>query len=153
MDEFIIRNTLTEADIDVMHSYLRETYWAKDIPREIVARSVENSLPFAIVQVATGRLAGFARVITDRATFAYLADVFIVPEFRGHGLSKQLMATILDHPDMQNLRRFMLLTKDAHGLYAQFGFTPVADPAPIMHRHHPNPYTLPAVPTSDPENS
>jgi len=152
MDEFSIRDVLTEADIDVMHRYLADSYWAKGIPREIVAKSVKNSLPFGIFEVNTDRLVGFARVITDRATFAYLADVFVIPEFRGRGLSKLLMTTILDHPDLQGLRRFMLMTRDAHGLYAQFGFTPVTDPAPIMQRHRTNVYLRPSESTSDHKN-
>lgn len=108
-------------DVDVVHRYLsEESYWAKGITRELVARSIEHSLCFGAfegdVQV------GFARVITDYATFAYLADVFVLESYRGRGVSKQIMAAIVAHPRLQGLRRWHLVTRDAHGLYEQFGF-------------------------------
>jgi N-acetylglutamate synthase-like GNAT family acetyltransferase len=111
--------------------FLREhSYWAREVTREIVDRSVENSLCFGIYLDA--KQIGFARVVTDFATFAWLADVFIVEEKRGHGFSKKLVAAVLAHPRLQELRRFMLGTKDAHGLYAQFGFKPLAHPERFM---------------------
>jgi N-acetylglutamate synthase-like GNAT family acetyltransferase len=106
----------------------------------VVARSVANSLPFLLDDAETGQLVAFARVITDKATFAYLADVFVVPEYRGHGLGKRLVEGILTDPDLQNLRRFLLFTLDAHGLYAQYGFVPVTYTDRVMERFNPNPY-------------
>lgn len=114
-------------DVDVIYNYLsQESYWAKNIPRQKVVRSIENSMSFGVYK--DGKQIGFARVITDRATFAYLADVFIINGFRGVGLSKWLMQTILAHPDLQTLRRWVLATSDAHGLYKQFGFSSLAKP-------------------------
>jgi GNAT superfamily N-acetyltransferase len=108
------------------------------VPRATVERALRNCLPFGIFEGS--RQVGVARVITDRATFAYLADVFIDEGSRGRGLSKWLMATIQNHPDLQGLRRFMLGTRDAHGLYAQFGFRPLAHPEIFMEIHHPDVY-------------
>ncbi|HRH58251.1 MAG TPA: GNAT family N-acetyltransferase [Chitinophagales bacterium] len=106
---------------DVIHAFLSEkSYWAKDVPKNIVEKSLANSLCFGVYFSDTQ--VGFARVISDYATFAYLCDVFIVDEYRGKGLSKWLMEKIMQHPDLQNLRRFTLGTRDAHGLYRKFGF-------------------------------
>ncbi len=138
-DEYSITTNKQLIDLDYVHSFLQQSYWAKDIPRQVVERSIEGSLCFAVLHRA--RQVGFARVITDQATFAYLADVFIDPQYRGRGLSKWLMASILEHPKLQGLRRFMLATRDAHGLYRQFGFTPLPQPENIMLRHRPNVYT------------
>jgi GNAT superfamily N-acetyltransferase len=114
-------------DVEVIYNYLsQESYWAKNIPQEKVNRSIENSMCFGVYK--DERQIGFARVITDKATFAYLADVFIINEFRGLGLSKWLVQTILVHPDLQTLRRWLLATADAHGLYNQFGFLPLTSP-------------------------
>src|SRR5262249_43732869 len=121
-------------DRTLIHRFLSErSYWAKGVPRDVVDRSIEHSLCFGIYQA--GRLIGFARVVSDFATFAWLADVFIVEEERGHGLSKRLVAAILAHPRLQGLRRFMLGTLDAHGLYAQFGFTPIKEVERFMEIH------------------
>jgi N-acetylglutamate synthase-like GNAT family acetyltransferase len=110
---------------------LRErSYWAQEVTREILDRSVENSLCFGVY--LDGKQIGFARVVTDFATFAWLADVFIVEEKRGRGFSKKLVAAVLAHPKLPGLRRFMLGTRDAHGLYAQFGFKPLAQPERFM---------------------
>jgi len=125
-DGYLISTDKSKIDIATVHRFLSQTYWAEGIPIEIVKRGVDNSLCFAIYRGE--RLIGFARVITDFATFAYLADVFILPEERGKRLSKWLMRVILDHPRLQGLRRFTLATRDAHGLYAQFGFTPFDKP-------------------------
>ena len=120
-----------KADVAAIHAYLsRDSYWAENIPLEIVIRSVQNALCFSVY--ANEKQIGFARVITDKTTFAYLCDVYILEEFRGNGLSKWLMACIQNHPDLQHLRRFMLATKDAHGLYAQFGFKPIVAPERLM---------------------
>jgi len=122
----------------LIHKFLTErSYWAKGVPREIVERSIEHSLCFGVYRAE--RQIGFARVVTDFATFAWLADVFIVEEERGRGLSKRLVAAVLAHPQLQGLRRFMLGTLDAHGLYAQFGFVPIAQVERFMEIHQPNP--------------
>ena len=129
-------------DFDVIHTFLSTSYWSPSIPRNLVERATANSLSFGVYDRALARAPhhalprqlGFARMITDRATFAYLADVFILPEFRGRGLSKRLMEFILAHPDLQGLRRLMLITRDAHGLYAQFGFTAPTRPEGIMEK-------------------
>jgi len=119
--------------------FLRErSYWAREVTREIVDRSVENSLCFGVY--LDGRQIGFARVVTDFATFAWLADVFIVEEKRGQGFSKKLVAAVLAHPKLQGLRRFMLGTRDAHGLYARFGFKPLAHPERFMEIRSENSY-------------
>jgi N-acetylglutamate synthase-like GNAT family acetyltransferase len=123
----------------LIFGFLRNrSYWAREVTQEIVDRSVENSLCFGIY--LDGRQIGFARVVTDFATFAWLADVFIVEEKRGHGFSKKLVAAVLAHPRLQELRRFMLGTKDAHGLYAQFGFKPLAHPERFMEIRSENSY-------------
>ncbi len=115
----------------MIHRYLcHESYWAKNIPVAVVEKSIEGSFCFGVYH--QGRQVGFARVITDHATFAYLADVFIVQEYRGKGLSKWLMETIMNNPALQGLRRWLLATMDAHGLYAQFGFAPLDKPERIM---------------------
>lgn len=118
-------------DINMIHSYLsKESYWAKNIPLETVIRSVDNSLCFGVYE--DNKQIGFARVITDNATFAYLADVFILPPYRGKGLSKQLISFITNYPSLQGLRRWMLATADAHGLYRQFGFSELNKPERMM---------------------
>ena len=127
-------------DVALIHRWLSEdSYWAKGVPRDVVERSIENALCFGIYD-GNGAQIGFARVITDKATFAYLADVFVLEAHRGKGLSKTLMAEILAHPELQDLRRWLLATWDAHGLYAQFGFTPLDRPERIMERRDPDVY-------------
>lgn len=129
----------TLLDVTMIHRYLsRDSYWAKNIPLDIVERSIENSLCFGLYKDSLQ--AGFARVITDYATFAYLADVFILPEHRKQGLSKQLLAYIRDFPDLRGLRRWMLATADAQGLYAQYGFTELSKPERMMEISIPNIY-------------
>jgi GNAT superfamily N-acetyltransferase len=120
-------------DVELVHRYLsEESYWAKGIPRETVERSIEHSLPFSAFDGEAQ--VGFARVITDYATFAYLADVFVLESHRGRGISKQLMEAITTHPRLQGLRRWHLVTRDAQGLYAQFGFEPLDTPERHMMR-------------------
>ncbi|MBV8211786.1 MAG: GNAT family N-acetyltransferase [Verrucomicrobia bacterium] len=145
--EYLISTDPTKLDLDLIHQFLSEhSYWARGIPREVVVRSIANSLCFGVY--ASGktnpdsdwRQVGFARVATDRATFAYLADVFILPEHRGRGLSKRLMEEIVAHPDLQGLRRWMLATADAHGLYRAYGFTELSQPDSFMQRHNPDVY-------------
>ena len=113
-------------DLDVVYDFLQTSYWAKGRRRGVIERAVRNSICFGAYQ--DGRQIGFARVVSDRAVFAYLMDVFVIPEYRGRGISKKLVRTVLDHPELQNLRVFLLATKDAHGLYAQFGFRRLAEP-------------------------
>jgi GNAT superfamily N-acetyltransferase len=113
-------------DIDLIHRFLETSYWAKGRRRSVVERSIRNSLCFGAY--LAGQQVAFARVVSDRAVFAYLMDVFVVPEFRGRGISKALMRSVLAHPDLQNLRVFLLATRDAHGLYAQFGFRSLTRP-------------------------
>lgn len=128
--EYDVSTDPARLDIDAIHAYLTRSYWSPGIPRETVARAIAHSLCFG-AYVGTEQV-GFARVVTDRATFGYLADVYILEAHRGRGVAKQLMATIMAHPDLQGLRRFMLATRDAHGLYEQFGFTEVAHPSRLM---------------------
>jgi GNAT superfamily N-acetyltransferase len=117
-------------DMVTIHTFLRTSYWARDIPRAVVERSLRNSLCFGLY--AEDTQVGFARVVTDRATFAYLADVFVLDEHRGRGLGKWLIECVLDHPDLQGLRRWSLATQDAHGLYRRFGFETPAHPERLM---------------------
>ena len=138
-DNYTISNDKSKIDLDTVHQYLSiDSYWAQQIPMEIVKRSIENSLCFGIYY---GKVqAGFARVISDFATFAYLGDVFILPEHRGKGLSKWLMEVIISYPQLQGLRRFLLTTKDAHNLYSQFGFEQYPQPERLMTRNYPDIY-------------
>ena len=123
---YTISTNKEKIDIDVVHKFLsKDSYWAENIPKDIVERAIKNSLCFGIYYKETQ--VGFARAVTDKATFMYLADVFILHAHRGKGLSKWLMQTIHAHPELQGLRRMMLTTKDAHGLYAQFGWQPLND--------------------------
>ena len=139
-DGYTISDDPARLDLDAIYRYLSaESYWAKGLPRTTLERSVAGSLCFA-VYYREAELVGFARVVTDRATFAWLADVFVLPAHRGRGLSKRLMETILAHPDLQGLRRIMLATWDAHGLYRQFGFAPPARPDRLMERYRPDVY-------------
>jgi len=135
----------TEMDIDAIHHYLSRSYWAENIPKTVVAKAIENSLCFGVLFVdeqQNQQQIGFARVITDSATFAYLADVYILAEHRGNGLSKKMMKGIVEHPQLQGLRRMMLATKDAHGLYQQFGFEPLSEQQMFMQVWTPNAYPL-----------
>ena len=121
-DEYLISTDPSLLEVDVIYNYLScESYWAKNIPRDKVEKSIANSLCFGVYH--HNKQIGFARLITDKATFAYLADVFIISEYRGKGLSKWLIQVIHAHPKLQGLRRWVLGTQDAHGLYEQFGWT------------------------------
>ena len=128
--EFEITTDISRVDVDAVHAYLTRSYWAEGISRAVVAKSIEGSLCFSLFE--GGRQIGFARVVTDCATFAYLADVYVLEEYRGRGLGKWLMRELLTHPDLQGLRRFMLVTRDAHGLYEPLGFRSPEDPARYM---------------------
>src|SRR5215470_2713417 len=136
--EFVVTTDSGSLNEDLIHKVLAESYWAKEIPREVVTRSIRNSLCFVVLK--GHEQAGFARVITDYATFAYLADVFILEAYRGRGLGKFLMQCIMRHPELQGLRRWTLATRDAHGLYSQFGFKPLANPDRFMELHDPDVY-------------
>jgi GNAT superfamily N-acetyltransferase len=125
-------------DVDMVHGFLAQSYWAAGIPRETVVRALDGSLNFGLYRA--GAQLAFARFITDRATFAYLADVFVLPPERGQGLGKLLVATALTHPDFPGLRRMLLATRDAHSLYARFGFAPIARPERFMEIHRPDVY-------------
>ena len=129
-DEFIISTDKEKLQFDVIHKFLSASYWAKNIPFEIVKQSINNSLCFGIYKGNTQ--IGFSRLITDYATFAYLADVFIIEEFRGKGLSKWMMERIIDYPELKGLRTWMLKTADAHGLYQQYGFDKPKFPERVM---------------------
>ncbi|HWS17809.1 MAG TPA: GNAT family N-acetyltransferase [Candidatus Elarobacter sp.] len=136
--DYEISTDPTRVDIRMVYEFLTNAYWAKEIPVETVRRSIENSICFGVYH---GRQqVGFARIISDRATFAYLADVFILPAYRGRGLSRWLMECIVGHPDLQGLRRWMLVTQDAHGLYAKFGFTAIKNSEPWMEIHRADVY-------------
>src|SRR5216684_2647074 len=137
--EFLISTSRERLSVDVVHGFLTNCYWAKGIPREVVARSIEHSLCFGIYE-DSGAQVGFARVVSDFATVAYLGDVFVLESHRGRGLSKWLMECVVQHPALHNLRRWILLTRDAHGLYSQFGFTPVKTPERYMELHRPSVY-------------
>lgn len=128
---YIISTDKSLLDINAIHRYLStDSYWAKNIPLTTVQKSIEGSFCFGMYH--DHQQVGFARVITDKATFGYLADVFIAEAHRGKGLSKWLMQTIMDHPELQEFRRWMLATKDAHALYKQFGFEPLSNPERFM---------------------
>lgn len=136
---YLISTDRARLDLDAIYAYLSgESYWARGRSRERVVRGIENSLPFGVYR--DGAQVGFARVVTDYATFAYLGDVFILPEYRGQGLSKWLMETIVDHPRLQGFRRWILATKDAHALYEKYGFTALKHPDRWMERAAPNAY-------------
>jgi GNAT superfamily N-acetyltransferase len=140
-ENFTISTEKAKLDREAIHAFLTESYWARGIPREIVDRSIENSLCFGLYDGK--RLVGFARVITDRATFGYLADVFVVESHRGRGLATWFMDTVMSHPDLRGIRRWMLVTRDAHGLYRKVGFTGLSAPERIMEKILANPYGAP----------
>ncbi len=138
-EQFVISTEKSKLDIDYIHNYLcNESYWAENIPIAVVKKAIEGSLCFGIYN--EDKQIGFARVITDMACFAYLADVFVDKSYRGLGISKWLMEVIIAHPDLQGLRRFLLATRDAHTLYEKFGFSLLSHPEKWMHIHNPNVY-------------
>jgi GNAT superfamily N-acetyltransferase len=140
-ENYLISTDVSKLNVDTIYQYLsEESYWAKGIPRAVVEKSIANSLCFGVY--SNDEQIGFARLVTDEATFAYLGDVFILPQHRGKGLSKFLMETIHAHPELQNLRRWWLGTKDAHGLYEQFGWTRITDEVAkrFMEKHNPHVY-------------
>jgi GNAT superfamily N-acetyltransferase len=137
-DGYRISKSSKDVDLDVVHGFLSNSYWAAGIPREVVARSIANSLCFSLL--SGNRQVGFARVVTDQATFAYLADVFIIAEESGKGLGKWLIDEIVRDSRLQGLRRFMLATRDAHELYRKFGFSEMENPDRWMVIHDPDVY-------------
>jgi GNAT superfamily N-acetyltransferase len=141
--DFLLSTDRSLLDASAVHAFLARSYWAQGIPLDVVRRSIENSIPFAIYHAPAAippRLAAFARVITDRATFAYVGDVFVLEEFRGRGLSKWLMDAISAHPELQDLRLWLLLTRDAHGLYERQGFSRTGRAEWIMEKRDPDVY-------------
>ncbi|MEN9685989.1 MAG: hypothetical protein RLZZ28_1775 [Bacteroidota bacterium] len=147
---FQISTDKAKLDTGVIHHYLSvHSYWAQSIPLGLVQTSIENSYCFGLFY--REEQIGFARLVTDKATFAYLADVFVLPAFRGRGLSKWLIQTIHADPALQGLRRWMLATKDAHGLYAQFGWKPVPEEMAgrFMQLHNPDLYQNPGPATEN----
>jgi GNAT superfamily N-acetyltransferase len=129
-DGISISTEPSRLDRALIHEFLGRSYWAAGIPREVVDRSIDNAMCFGVYDGASQ--VGFARVITDRSTFAYLADVFVLESHRGRGLATWLMKVITGHPELQGLRRWILMTRDAHGLYRKFGFREMADPSRCM---------------------
>ena len=141
MRSYEISTDPARLDIDAIHAFLTQSYWSPGIPRATVARAIAHSLCFGAFW--EGQQVGFARVVTDRTTFAYLCDVYVLEAHRGRGLAKQLMDRVVQHPDLQGLRRMMLATRDAHGLYARYGFKPLAAPGVMMEIHKPDVYRQP----------
>jgi len=124
--EYTISTNRARIDISAVHGYLTHSYWSPGVPEDVVRRGIAGAICFGIYH---GReQVGFCRVITDQATYAYLSDVFVLETHRGRGLSKWMMEVVMAHPSLQGLRRFALSTRDAHSLYARYGFTPVATP-------------------------
>jgi GNAT superfamily N-acetyltransferase len=140
-DEFRISTDPALLDLETIRAFLSASYWAPNVPEAVVRRSIEHSLAFGVYHAA--RQIGFARVISDHATFAYVSDVFIIPEYRSRKLGVWLIDVIMSHPDLQGLRRWMLATRDAHALYAKAGFTPLRDPSRWMELHRPGSYEVP----------
>jgi GNAT superfamily N-acetyltransferase len=138
MPAYEISTDPARLDVDAIHAFLTQSYWSPGIPRATVARAIANSLCFGVFW--QGQQVGFAPMVTDKTTFAYLCDVYVLEEHRGHGVSKQLMAHVMQHPDLQGLRRMMLATRDAHGLYTQYGFTALTAPDRIMEIVRPDIY-------------
>jgi GNAT superfamily N-acetyltransferase len=135
-DGYEVSTDPARLDIDRIHRFLSGAYWSRGIPRDVVERGIANSLPFGL-HAPSGKQIGFARAITDRATYAYLADVYVEVEHRGQGLGKLLVSCVLKHPELQGLRRWALATADAHGLYARLGFGPAASPQTHMFLERP----------------
>lgn len=131
-DKFIISDDASRLNVDVICEFLSRSYWADQRPRRVIEKSIQHSLKFGVYD--GGRQIGFSRVVTDFSVFAYLCDVFIHEDYRGHNLGKWMMECIMSHPDLQGLRRWCLVTRDAHGLYSQFGFTELDGPSRWMEK-------------------
>ena len=141
-DGFLISTDPNRLDVGAIHAFLSSSYWAAGIPLDTLERSLRNSLCFGLYDLSgpTPIQAGLARVVTDRATFAYLCDVYVLPEYRGRGLGRRMLSCFQSHPDLQGLRRFNLVTRDAHSLYAPLGFRPIAHPDRYMEKLDPDVY-------------
>jgi N-acetylglutamate synthase-like GNAT family acetyltransferase len=139
MNGFSVSTEHKDLDFEFIYAFISDSYWAKGIPQDVLRKAIDNSLVFG-VYTACGNQVGFARVVTDKATFAYLADVFIDELHQGLGLGRLLMDNIASHPELQGVRRFMLATRDAHGLYEKYGFKPVENPEILMQIWDPNIY-------------
>ena len=140
MQPYEISSDTSRLNVTAIHAFLTQTYWSPGIPFATVERAVRNSV--CVGAYVGNEQVGFARMVTDRATFAYLADVYVLKEHRGNGLSRRMMEAIMQLPELHGLRRMMLVTRDAHGLYEKFGFKPLAAPARFMELHNANAYTL-----------
>ena len=138
LQEIVVTTDRSRFDLEVIHGYLTRSYWAKGIPRATVARAMDRSLCFGAFE--GDRQVGFARVISDLTTFAYVSDVFVVESHQGRGVGKRLMAAIVAHPELQELRRWALFTRDAHGLYRQYGFREPRYPERLMEVFNDDPY-------------
>ena len=139
--EFLVSTDPRRLDLRVVHQFLTNCYWAKGIPREVVERSIQHALCFGIYD-GSGAQVGFARVVSDFSTVAYLGDVFVLESHRGRGLGKWMMQCILAHPALEGMRRWILVTRDAHGLYKQFGFTALQSAERYMELHRPDVYEM-----------
>ena len=139
IEDYLISFDQSDLDIEAIHKFISKSYWAKNIPLETLTRAIKNSLCFGVFGKEKEQV-GFARMITDSATYAYLADVYILEDHRGKGLSKRLMEEIMSHPDLQRLRRMTLATADAHGLYKKYGFAELSDPQVFMENWNPEVY-------------
>jgi len=137
-DRYEITTDPTRMDVAAIHAFLSQTYWSPGIPLSVVERAIANSVCFGVL--LGHEQVGFARVVTDKATFAYLADVYVLEAHRGQGLSRRIMDRVVAHPELQGLRRMLLATRDAHALYAQYGFKPLGAPDRMMEVHRPNAY-------------
>jgi GNAT superfamily N-acetyltransferase len=145
-DGFTVSTDPARLDLDAIHSALSQSYWSEGVPKETVERGLRSSLCFGLYLEEDGaaRQVGLARVITDAATFAYLCDVYVLPDYRGRGLGKLLIRCVMEHPDLQRLRRFNLVTRDAHELYRPFGFNEIKNPDRHMEILRPDIYKKPA---------
>lgn len=142
MPDLVLTFDRDRFDVEAIHAFLSGAYWSAGIPRDVVERAIAGSL--CIGAFLDGAQVGFARLVTDRATFAYLADVYVLPAHRGTGISRRMLEALFAHPDVQGLRRMLLVTRDAHGLYARFGFAPLAAPDRYMEAHRPDVYATPS---------
>jgi len=136
MQDYFITSDKSKLDISAVHAFLSRSYWSPGIPISTVERAISNSLCFSVLLGA--QQIGFARLVTDKATFAYLADVYVLEEHRGNGLARRMLELIFLHPDLQSLRRITLITRDAHGLYAKYGFQTPSKPGQIMEINNPS---------------
>jgi GNAT superfamily N-acetyltransferase len=142
-DGYTISTDQARLDVDAVHAFLSQSYWATNVPRDVVERSLRNALCFGLYRDEAQ--IGLVRVVTDYATIAYVGDVYVLPEHRGRGLSKWMMECVLAHPELQHLRRWILITRDAHGLYRQFGFRDLKRPEGFLELHDPDVYHTGAI--------